>query len=78
VGITPNEAPYMGKDSTPFSVFMLYSSEIIHLLVEGMNQYYHQYLERPSPIPDITDSEMFLFTGIIVQMGHDIRDRLRD
>jgi hypothetical protein len=53
---------------------------IIRLLVEETNRYYHQYLDRleigPSPWPDVTDSEMFLFIGIIIQMGHDIRDRL--
>jgi hypothetical protein len=27
---------------------------------------------------DVTDSEMFLFLGGIVQMEHDSRDRLRD
>ncbi|PNF42225.1 hypothetical protein B7P43_G05522, partial [Cryptotermes secundus] len=32
----------------------------------------------PSPWPDVTDSEIFLFLGIIIQMGHDIRDRLKD
>jgi hypothetical protein len=61
---------------------MLYFSEIIHLLVGETNQYYHQYLDKledgPSRLPDVTDSEMFLFLGIIIQMGHDIRDRLRD
>jgi hypothetical protein len=82
VGKKPNEAPHVNADSTPFSVFMLYFSGIIHLLVVETNRYYHQYLGRlddgPSPVPDVTDSEMFLFLGIIVQMGHDIRDRLRD
>jgi hypothetical protein len=72
----------MNKDSTPLCVFMLYFSEIIHLLVGETNRYYHQYLDKledgPLPLPDVTDSEMFLFLGIIVQMGHNIRDRLRD
>jgi hypothetical protein len=26
----------------------------------------------------MTDSEMFLFLGIVIQMGHDIRDRIKD
>lgn len=50
-------------------------------LVEDTNWYYHQYLDRlhdgPSPVPDVIDSEMFLFLEFIVQMGHDIRDRLK-
>ncbi|PNF43126.1 hypothetical protein B7P43_G18025 [Cryptotermes secundus] len=82
VGLKTHEAPHVNKDSTPFSVFMLYFAEIIHLLVEETNRYYHQHIERrqdgPSPRPDVTESEMFLFLGIIIQMGHDIRDRLTD
>jgi hypothetical protein len=46
--------------------------------VEDSNRYYYQYLDsledRPSSLPDVTDSEMFLFLGIIIQMGH-IRDK---
>jgi hypothetical protein len=36
----------MNKDSTAFSVFMLYFPEIIHLLVEGTDHYYNQYLDK--------------------------------
>jgi hypothetical protein len=82
VGINLNEAPHVNKDSTPLCVFMLFFSEIIHLLVEETNRYYHQYLDSledgPSPLPDVTNSEMFLFLGIIIQMDHYIRDRIRD
>jgi hypothetical protein len=81
VGIKPNEAPHVNKDSTPFSVFMLYFSAIIHLLVEEMNPYYHQYLDRlhdgSSLVSDVTDFEMFLFPGFTAQMVHD-GDRLTD
>ncbi|PNF17185.1 hypothetical protein B7P43_G06584 [Cryptotermes secundus] len=82
VGINLNKAPHVNKDSTPLCVFLLFFREIIHLLVEETNRYYHQYLDSledgPSPLPDITDSEMFLFLGVIIQMGHDIRDQIRD
>jgi hypothetical protein len=82
VGINTNAAPHVNKDSTPFYVFMLYFAGIIRLLVEETNRYYHQYLDRledgPSPRPDVTDSEMFLFLAIIIQMGHDVRDTLKD
>jgi sorbitol-specific phosphotransferase system component IIC len=51
---------------------MLFFRGFIHLLVEETNQYYHQYLDsledRPSPFPNVTDSEMFVFLGIIIQM----------
>jgi hypothetical protein len=61
---------------------MVFFTGIIHLLVEETTRYYHQYLDSledgPSPLLDMTDSETFLFLGIIIQIGHDIRDRLRD
>jgi len=30
------------------------------------------------PLPDVTVQEMCLFLAVIVQMGHDPRDMLRD
>ncbi|PNF23240.1 hypothetical protein B7P43_G18268 [Cryptotermes secundus] len=82
VGINITAAPHVNKDSTPLCVFMLYFVGIIHLLVEETNRYNHQYLDRledgTSPRPDVTESKMFLFLGIIIQMGHDIRDTLKD
>ncbi|XP_023719041.1 piggyBac transposable element-derived protein 4-like [Cryptotermes secundus] len=82
VGINLNEAPGVNKESAPLCVFMLYFAGIIQLLVEETDRYYHQDLDRledgPSPRPDVTDSEIFLFLGIISQMGHNIRDRLKD
>jgi hypothetical protein len=81
-GKKQNEAPHINKDSSPLSVFMLYFAPVIDLLVTETNRCYHQYLDRqdktPIPLPDITNSEIFLFLAITVQMGHDIRDRLRD
>jgi hypothetical protein len=56
--------------------------EIMQLLVEETNRYYHQYLETVaegrSPLPDMTTPEMYLFVSIDVQMGPDQRDRLKD
>jgi hypothetical protein len=82
VKINLSEASHMKRGCTPLCMFMLYFTEIIHLLVEESNRYHHQYLasleDRPSPLPDVTDSEIFLFLGIIIQMDHDIRDRIRD
>ena len=55
---------------------MLFFFEIIQLLVEETNGYYHQYLdtldEGRSPLPDLTVQEMCLFLTIIVHMGHEI------
>ncbi|KAG8223670.1 hypothetical protein J437_LFUL001778 [Ladona fulva] len=54
----------------------------MQLLVDKTNRYYQQYLEKfdegPSPKPDVTMTEMYLFLAIILQMGHDVRDSLRD
>jgi hypothetical protein len=61
---------------------MLFFLEIMQLLVEETNRYYHPYLdtldEGRSPLPDVTKQEMYLFLSITVQMGHDQRERLKD
>jgi hypothetical protein len=73
-GKRQNVAPHINKALTPFSVFTL--------LVEKTNQYYQQYLDfldnEPSPVPNVTESEMFLYLAIIIQVGHDICDKLKD
>jgi len=59
---------------------LLYFAEIITLLVVETNHSYHNYITRlddgPSPEPDVTDAEMFVFLALTVQMGHGIRDKL--
>jgi hypothetical protein len=37
-----------------------------------------RYDKTPNPFPDVKNSKMFLFVVAIVQMGHNIHDRLRD
>jgi hypothetical protein len=63
-------------------VFLLYFAEIISLLVVETNRYYHQYLDTldhgPSPVPDITEAEMFVFLAVTVQMGYCKRELLAD
>jgi hypothetical protein len=55
---------------------------LLSLLVEETNRYYQQYLvvldDGPSPLPDVTESEMFLFLVIIVQMRHAVQGSLSD
>jgi hypothetical protein len=81
-GLRQNEAPHVNKDSLPLSVFMLFFHKIMQLLVEETNRYYRQYLETiaegRSPLPNMTILEMYLFVSIVLQMGHDQRDRLKD
>jgi hypothetical protein len=43
------------------------------------DQQYLDFLENgPSAVLDATDSETFMFLVIIIQMGHDICDNLKD
>jgi hypothetical protein len=81
-GKKKKEAPHINKESSPLCVFMLSFAFVIDLLVTETNRYYHLYLDRRDetrkPLPDITNPEMFLFLAIILQMGHDVRDRFRD
>jgi hypothetical protein len=77
-----NEAPEIDQKSTPLDILMLLFAEMLILLVEETNRYYHQYLETldtgPLPLPDMIVPEMMLFLTIIIQMAHDIRDSLKD
>jgi hypothetical protein len=81
-GKRQNLAPLINKDSTPFIVFILYFAPAINVLVEETNRYYHHYLltldDGPFPLPDVTESIIFLLLEIIVQLGHDIQDSLAD
>jgi hypothetical protein len=68
--------------SSPLSIFLLFFAEVITLLVAETDQYYHHCLDTldsgPSPVPDVTEHEMYLFLAITIQVGHCIRDQLRD
>ena len=76
-----NEVSYINDGSSSLSVFLLYIAEIITLLVVETNRYYHDYKDRlndgPSPEPDVTEAEMFLFLALTIQMGYGVRDNLR-
>ena len=81
-GLWQTEAPHITEDSTPLSIFMVLFFEIIQLLVEETNRYYHLYLdtldEGQSPLPEVTVQEMHLFLAITVWTGHDQKDTLKD
>jgi hypothetical protein len=52
-GLRKNKVPRINKDSFPLSVFMLFFVEIMQLLVEETNRYYHRYLDtlgKDSPL----------------------------
>jgi len=46
------------------------------------NCYYHDYIHRlddgPSPEPDVTEADMFVFLALTIQMGHGIRNKMID
>lgn len=81
-GKKDNEASHINDGSSPLSVFLLYFAEIITLLVFETNRYYQDYIdgfdEGPSPEPDVTEAEMFVFLALTIQMGHGVRDKLTD
>ncbi len=72
----------LSSSSTPLDVFLLYFSSILQLIVTETNRYYHQYLNkverRPNAEPDGSESEMWVFLALILQMGHDVRDKVTD
>ena len=61
---------------------MLFFTEIFHLLVEQINVYYQQHLDRqagPSRwLPDITLPDMMTSAVLALQMGHALKATLRD
>jgi hypothetical protein len=50
--------PHKQRHILPLSSFVLFFLEIMQLLMEETNRYYHQYLETVdggcSPLPDVT------------------------
>ena len=52
------------------------------MLVVKTNCYCHDYIDTldngPSPEPDVTEAEMFVFLALTIQMGHGVRDKLTD
>ena len=46
------------------------------------NCYCHDYIDildnGPSPEPDVTEADMFMFLALTIQMGHGVRDKLTD
>jgi hypothetical protein len=80
--VKESEAPHINKDSLPLSVFMLFFTEIFHLLVEQTNIHYQQHLGRQAGpnrrLPDITLLDMMTFIALALQMGHQLKDTLHD
>jgi hypothetical protein len=80
--VKKSEAAHINKDSFPLSLLMLFFTEIFHLLVDQTNLYDQQHLDgQAGPVcrlPDITLSDMVTLIALALQMGHGIKDTLRD
>jgi hypothetical protein len=44
-GLKTQEAPYVNKNSSPTTIFHLFFTDVIQLLVAETNKYYNQYLD---------------------------------
>ena len=59
-------------------MFILYFTEIFHLLVEQTNMYYQQHLVREAGLscrlPYITLPDMMSFVVLALHMGHELKD----
>ena len=66
----------------PLTVLMLFFAEIVTLLVVETNRSYHQFLDKcedgPSLQRDVTETEIFAFLTLTLQMGHTVQDRLEN
>jgi len=64
------------------SAFFFCILQKLSLLVVETNRYYQDYIDRlddgPSPEPDVTEAEMFVFRALTIQMRNGIRDKLTD
>ena len=81
-GKKDNEVSHINDGSSPLGIFLLYFAEIITLLMVETNCYYRYYIDRlddgPSPEPDVTEAEMFVFLALTIQVGHGIREKQTD
>jgi len=77
-----SEAAHITPESTPLSVLLLFFTEIVTLLVVETNRYCRQFLDNfedgPSPQREVTETEVFSFLALTLQMGHTFQDRLED
>ena len=64
--VEESEAPHINKDSKPLFVFMLFFTEIFHLLVEQTNVYYQQHRQAGPTrrLPDITLLDIMNFIAL--------------
>jgi hypothetical protein len=73
---------HINSGSCPLGVFLLFCVGDMQVLVVETNFYYQECCDKledgSSPLPDVTEAEVFLFVVHVLQMGHDVRDILTD
>ena len=83
-GIKQSAVPNISTESSPFTIFFLFFQQIFVILLRETNRYFHQYVASldeasiTAQQPDITMEDMYRFFAMIIQMGHDQRDCLKD
>jgi hypothetical protein len=82
VKLDHNAAPNIKDDSSPLGYFeLLFTENVITLLVEESNVYCHQYYSQLAPSSslsqDITCEEMKVSVALILRMGHDQKPTLK-
>jgi hypothetical protein len=83
-GVNRTAASDINAASSPLSIFILFFQQIFQILLEESNRYFRQFLatqNNPGPSvqpPDITMEDLYKFLAIIIQMGHDQRDSMKD
>jgi hypothetical protein len=76
-----SEAKHITRDLSPLCVLLLFFAEIITVLLVESNWYYQDYFDSStdvkfSPKPDVTETKMFVFLALTLQMGHSPLGRL--
>lgn len=67
--------------SSAFSIFNLFFKEITRILLLETNRYFHQFSshqDTPIKPPDVPLEELYKFFALIIEMGHNQRDTIRD
>jgi len=83
-GVKQSAAPNTSAESSPFTIFFLFFWQIFAILLRETNRYFHQYVAsldeagKTAQQPDVTMEELYRFFAIIIQMGDDQRDCLKD
>lgn len=81
-GTRHNVVPHINKDLIPCNLFIFLFSSHYHLAGEGDQLLLPTILglldDKPPYVLNVTESGMFLFLAIIIQIGHGIHDNLKD